>query len=161
MLWGIEAIRKHIPGAVLRTTIIVGFPGETDEEFKDLMDFLKDVRFERLGAFMYSPEEGAKSVKMPDPIPQDVKQERYNAVMAQQQEISREFHESWVGKSVRVLIDEKSKDEEGVYYGRTYADAPDVDGQVIVHSGKPLKIGQFADVKITDGLEYDLVGTAA
>ena len=160
MQWGIDEIRKRIPGAILRTTVIVGFPGETEEEFQDLMDFLKSVRFERLGAFIFSPEEGAKAYKMADQVPLEVKQARFNAVMAQQQDISREFNESWMGKTVRVLIDEKSKKEKDVYYGRSYADAPEVDGQVIVHAANPLKIGQFADVKITDGLEYDLVGSA-
>jgi ribosomal protein S12 methylthiotransferase len=160
MLWGIESFRKKIPGVSIRTTVIVGFPGETQEEFQDLMDFLKEVRFERLGAFMFSQEEGARAFNLPDQIPQSVKQERFNAVMAQQREISQEIQESFVGKTIRALVDERDAKEKDVFYGRTYADAPEVDGQVIIHSKSILKPGQFVDVRVTDALEYDLIGTS-
>ena len=157
MLWGIETIRKKIPTASIRTTVIVGFPGETEEEFQDLMDFMKDVRFERLGAFQFSEEEGTRAWGMAEQIPKKVRQERYDAVMAQQRTISEEINQGRVGKTARVLIDEKSGEEPGVFYGRTEADAPDVDGQVIIHSEKTLAPGQFIDVEIQDALEYDLV----
>lgn len=158
MLWGIETFRKRIPSVSIRTTVIVGFPGETDEEFKDLMDFLKEIRFERLGAFMFSEEEGAKAFGLPDQIPQKVKQQRFNAVMAQQQEISQAINSGFLGKTIRVLIDDKISEEPDVFYGRREADAPEVDGEVIVHSKSALKPGNFVDVRVTDALEYDLVG---
>jgi len=158
MMWGIKALRKRMPGVCIRTTVIVGFPGETEEEFQDLMDFLKEVRFERLGAFMYSEEEGARSVGMADPIPAKVKQERFNAVMAQQRDISAEQNAALVGSTIKVLVDDQ--DKEGLYYGRTQADAPDVDCQVIFRSDKKLTPGDFTDVRIEDSLEYDLLGTS-
>ena len=158
MEWGIETLRKKIPGISIRTTVIVGFPGETEEEFKDLMDFLKETCFDRLGAFMYSHEEGSKSFQMTNQIPQELKQERFNAVMAQQQEISVEMNRAQVGRMLAVLVDEKNPNEKGIYYGRTERDAPEVDNQVIIHSGQALKPGGFVSVKITDAMEYDLVG---
>ncbi len=157
MLWGIETIRKKMPRAAIRTTIIVGFPGETEEEFQDLMKFLKDVRFDRLGAFQFSEEEGTRAFGMADQIPKEVRLERYNAVMAQQREISEELNQQLIGRQARVLIDEKSSDEPDLFYGRTEADAADVDCQVLVHSEKNLHPGQFIDVTIEDALEYDLV----
>ena len=158
MQWGIDTFRKKIPNISIRTTVIVGFPGETEEEFQDLMDYLKEVRFERLGAFMFSEEEGAKAYGLPDQIPAELKKERFNAVMAQQQEISREINDQFIGKTVRVLVDDKDPKASGVYYGRSEADAPEVDGQVILHSKSRLKQGDFVNARITDALEYDLVG---
>ena len=158
MEWGIENFRKKIPSINIRTTVIVGFPGETKEEFQDLMKFLKQVRFERLGAFIFSEEEGARAYGLPNPISDELKKERFNAVMAQQQEISREINDSFVGKTLKVLIDEKGPKEDSVYFGRTEGDAPLVDGQVIVHSKTVLKAGDFVRVKINDALEYDLIG---
>ncbi len=159
MLWGIETLRKKMPQVALRTTVIVGFPGETEEEFKDLMDFLKDVRFERLGTFIYSPEEGARSLNMPDPVPQELKQQRFNAVMAQQQEISQSINDGFLGKEIEVLVEEKDAEKEGLYYGRTQADAPEVDCQVILETASPLGIGNFIRARVTDALEYDLVAS--
>ncbi len=158
MEWGLKTMRKKIPHVGIRTTVIVGFPGETEEEFEDLLAFLREYRFDRLGTFMFSPEEGAKAFDMPDPVPQPLIQERYNRVMELQRQISSEINESWVGKKVRVLIDEPQKGEPGTYIGRTERDAPDVDGQVIVHASNKLSAGDFVDVQITDALEYDLVG---
>ena len=122
------------------------------------MDFLKETRFERLGAFIFSPEEGARAHTMPDPVPQHIKTERFNAVMEQQQEISRELNDSLSGKTLKVLVDEKDPNEDGLFYGRTEADAPEVDNQVNFRSSKALQPGDFVDVCITDALEYDLVG---
>lgn len=158
MEWGIKTLRKKIPGISIRTTVIVGFPGETEEEFRDLMSFLKEVRFERLGAFKYSQEEGSKSFGMSDMVAPELKQERFNAVMAQQQEISREINEAEVGRTLAVLVDEKDPKEKDLYYGRTESDAPEVDNQVIIHSSESLKPGEFVSVKITDAMEYDLIG---
>ncbi len=159
MEWGLHALRKKIPGISIRTTVIVGFPGETDEEFQDLLDFLKETRFERLGAFKFSEEEGARAYGWPDQIPKKTKEARYNAVMAQQQEISQSINNDLIGKELNVLVDEKSTEEEGLFYGRTEGDAPEVDGQVIIHGRSDLKPGDFAAVRITDALEYDLIGT--
>ena len=173
MEWGLDRMRTKIPGVNVRTTVIVGFPGETEDEFQDLMDFLKERRFERLGAFMFSEEEGARAYGLPDPISPKLKQERFDAVMAQQRDISSEIGQSLTGRTLRVLIDgstsltipslstDKEESEPGVYYGRTEGDAPEVDGQVIVHSDKPLLPGEFKDVLITDALEYDLIGAVS
>lgn len=158
MEWGIQTLRKRIPGVSIRTTVIVGFPGETEAEFGDLVDFLKAVRFERLGAFVYSQEEGSKSFSMADQIPSEVKQERFDAVMSLQQEISSRMNRQQLGKSLPVLVDEAGDEGENIFYGRTEADAPEVDGQVIIRSDVALKPGEFVSVKITDAMEYDLVG---
>ena len=159
MEWGIKTLRDKIPGVGIRTTVIVGFPGETEEEFRDLMGFLKEARFERLGAFMFSAEEGARAYHMPDPIPKELKQERFHEVMEQQKLISEEISGSFIGREIRVLIDKKNPDEKNSYTGRTQWDAPEVDGEVIVESERTLRSGQFVDVKITDALEYDLIAT--
>ncbi len=159
MEWGMRRLREKIPGVTLRTTVIVGFPGETEEEFQDLLSFLKDARFERLGAFKFSEEEGARAYGMPDQIPAELKEQRFKAVMELQQEISSELNHARVGQTLSVLIDEKSG-EKNVYHGRTEADAPEVDCQVIVSSERALKPGEFVDVKVTDSLEYDLIGSA-
>lgn len=158
MRWGLDAFRKKIPGVTLRTTVIVGFPGETEEEFEDLMDFLKEVRFERLGAFQFSREEGSRAFGMSDQIPTKVKEERFNAVMSQQREIARGIQENYIGKTVRVLVDEKDASELGLFLGRTEGDAPEVDGQVMIHSKSELAPGDFVNVRVTDALDYDLIG---
>jgi ribosomal protein S12 methylthiotransferase len=160
MEWGLREFRKKVPNVGIRTTLIVGFPGETEEEFEDLLSFLEEYRFDRLGAFKFSAEEGARAYKMEGQIPEELKQERYDRVMALQQGISREINERWIGRQTRVLIEEKEPGETSVWRGRTERDAPEVDGEVIVHSDRKLRIGQFVEVEITDALEYDLVGTA-
>ncbi|MGH7197897.1 MAG: 30S ribosomal protein S12 methylthiotransferase RimO [Candidatus Omnitrophota bacterium] len=159
MEWGMRTLRKKMPAVTMRTTVIVGFPGETEEEFRDLMEFLKEARFERLGAFIFSPEEGSRAFGMPGHVPQAVKEERFRAVMEQQREISRELNGALIGKTVRVLVDEKVSKEAGVFCGRTEGDAPEVDQEVEIHSRAWLRPGEFVDVKITDALEYDLVGS--
>ena len=150
-------IRKTIPDVALRTSVIVGFPSETEREFGELLEFLKEARFERLGAFVYSREEGTPAYKFPGQVPEKVKQERFNRVMSLQQEISRSVNEKFLGKTLKVLIDEV---DDGSYLGRSQFDAPEVDGLVYVNSRKKLEPGDFTDVKITDTLEYDLVGEA-
>ncbi len=156
MEWGIAMMRKKMPNVAIRTTLIVGFPGETDEEFRDLMEFLKEKRFERLGAFQYSPEDGARSVGMPGQIAPELRKERYDAVMELQRNISQELNEARIGCELKVLVEEKG-DDEGVYYARSEYDAPDVDCQVILHSKKSLTLGAFTQARITDALEYDLI----
>lgn len=151
----IEKIRKRIPGVALRTSLIVGFPSEKDEEFQELVSFIKEVKFERLGAFIYSQEEGTPAAKFRGQIPREIKIERFNAVMSTQQKISEEINKKFLGRTLDILIDEK---ESGHYLGRSQCDAPEVDGLVYVHSKNSLEPGDFVKVKITDTLEYDLVG---
>ncbi|MBN1526756.1 MAG: 30S ribosomal protein S12 methylthiotransferase RimO [Candidatus Omnitrophica bacterium] len=153
----IEKLRKCIPGLVLRTSIIVGFPGETDREFRELLDFVRKTRFERLGAFIYSQEEGTAAAAYKNQVPAKIKNERFDEIMKAQQAVSRDLNASLLGKAVDVLIDEKAGGEKARFLGRTQGDAPEVDGLVHV-TGKDLKIGGFYKVKITDTLEYDLAG---
>lgn len=153
----IEYIRREIPGVALRSSIIVGFPGETEKDFKKLLSFIKDIRFERLGLFRYSREEGTLAYKFKGQISEREKQRRFDEAMLLQQEISQKINERFKGKILKVLIEEK---EEGCYVGRTEYDAPEVDGIVYVR-GKSLKIGSFSNVRITDTYEYDLVGEVA
>lgn len=153
----IEKIRKAIPSAALRTSIIVGFPSETDKEFKELLGFIEEAGFERLGVFLYSREEGTKAFDFAKQIPGETKVERFNAIMSAQQKISQGINEKFLGKTIDVLIDER---EEGHYLGRSQYDAPEVDGTVFINSKKKLNPGDFVKVKITDTLEYDLVGEA-
>ena len=153
----INKIRKEIPSVALRTSIIVGFPSETDAEFKELLRFIEEVRFERLGCFIYSREEGTRAYKMKGQIPKKVKEDRFNQVMSMQQEISRQLNSRFLGKTLDVLIEEKEGD---CYIGRSQYDAPEVDGMVYVNSSRLLSPGDFVKAQITDTLEYDLVGKA-
>ena len=154
----IEKLRKMIPGLAIRSTVIVGFPGETKEHFRELLDFIKETKFERLGTFTYSNEEGAPSYAFTDQIPEEIKKERLDRIMRLQQDISREHNKAFLGKTLEVLVDEK--DDKGVFTGRTEFDAPSVDGGVFLR-GKDLKVGSFVRAKIVDTLEYDLVGEVA
>lgn len=153
----IEKLRSSIPGVFLRTSIIVGFPGETDKEFAELLDFVREARFERLGAFLYSREEGTPAANFKSQIPDEIKQERFDAIMKAQQGIAIELNNAFLGKDMEVLIEEKLEGENDKYMGRSSGDAPEVDGTVYV-TGKNLRIGQFYPVRVTDALEYDLVG---
>jgi ribosomal protein S12 methylthiotransferase len=154
----IDKIRKRIPDVALRSTLIVGFPGETDKEFRQLLDFVRNIRFERLGLFMYSREENTPAFRFSQQIPQPVKQERYRMIMSAQQEIAIKINEGFMGKTIEVLIEEKQ--EDGLYIGRSQYDAPEVDGLVYVKSKGGLPIGSFINVKVTDTWEYDLIGEA-
>ena len=157
----VKKIRSMFPDAVLRTTAIVGFPSETDEEFEELVDFIREVEWDRLGAFTYSREEDTPAYDMDGLIDEVTAQSRLERLMAVQKEISKKKNEEKVGNVIEVLIEEKEglKDQ---YRGRSAADAPDeVDGVVIVRSKKPLKIGGFVNVRITDATEYDLAGEVA
>lgn len=151
----IAKIRKLIPEVALRTAFIVGFPSETDREFKELLDFIEEMRFERLGVFIYSPEEHTSAFKMAGQVPHRIKVERFDIIMRKQQEISSLINKKYLGRPLDVLIDKKEAD---YYLGRTQHDAPEVDGLVYVHSDKLLKAGDLVSVGINDTLEYDLVG---
>ncbi len=151
----IKKIRKTIPGVYLRTSLIVGFPSETEEEFNELLGFVKEVKFERLGAFIYSREEGTRAYNFKGQIPQRLKQERFDKIMSAQREIAAEVNAKLLGKTISVLVEEK---QDGVYIGRSQNDAPEVDGVVYINTKHVLKIGTFIPVEITDTLEYDLVG---
>jgi ribosomal protein S12 methylthiotransferase len=155
----VQKIRKAIPQVFLRTTFIAGLPGETDEDFKQLRTFIKDLRFERAGVFVYSKEEGTPAAAMKGQVPEKTKKSRLDALMKDQQAISTDIQRSFVGRTLKVLIEEEKKDAPGTYIGRSEYDAPDVDGVVFVRSKTPLKIGDFVRVKITDAYEYDLAGT--
>lgn len=154
----IQVLREQIPGITLRTSIIVGFPGETDAMFENMLNFLKEVRFERLGAFIYSPEQGSAAFNYPDAVPLEVKQQRFDRVMQVQQEIAEEINAECIGKTLEVLIDETDEHEPNQYLGRTAADCPEVDGLVYVQSQSRLAPGQLVNVRINDSLEYDLIG---
>ena len=153
----IERIRKEVPGIHLRTTLMVGFPGETEEDFSELMEFVKYARFERMGAFTYSEEEGTYSAEnYTDDIPEEVKQKRLDTLMALQAEISAEINAQKEGEELRVIID---REEEGYYIGRTQFDSPEVDPEVLISKEKTLQIGEFYTVKITSSSNYELFGS--
>ena len=156
----VSRLRAEIPGIALRTAVIVGFPGETDAAFETLLSRLRELRFERLGAFAYSLEEGSASFRFPDQVPEAVRHERLDRVMRVQQEIAADVNTGWVGRTCEAVIDERDPDDPHQYIGRTAADCPEVDGTVFVRSESPLAPGMFVPVCITDSYEYDLVGTA-
>jgi len=152
----VDRFREQVPGIALRTTFIVGFPGETEQEVEELAGFLRQARFERVGIFLYSPEPKTPSEKMAGQLPDPVKQERLNRLMQLQREISEEGNRFWVGREIDVLVDEPASDP-GITLGRTYADAPEVDGQVFLSSSEPLQPGRLVRARVTDSTEYDLV----
>ncbi|MDD5660662.1 MAG: MiaB/RimO family radical SAM methylthiotransferase [Candidatus Omnitrophica bacterium] len=151
----INKIKKIIPEITLRTSIIVGFPSETDKEFNELLEFVKQIKFDRLGAFIYSREEDTPAYNFKGQVPEKIKQERFDIIMSAQQKIAAELNSNFLGTIIPVLVEEK---HGSGYAGRLQADAPEVDGSVFINTRKALKIGKFARVKITDTLEYDLVG---
>lgn len=155
----IQKIRNKIPDVTLRTSIIVGFPGESDTQFKELLAFLKEIKFERLGAFIYSREEGSRAYDFKNHIPEITKQARLKRIMELQQEISRRTNEKLLNRVIKVLIDKKVEKENNLFMARTEADAPEVDGAVYVKA-KGLKAGDFINAKVTGTLEYDLVAEA-
>ncbi len=152
----IRTIRKKVPGGSLRTTFIVGFPGETEQDFTELLQFVKETRFERAGVFVYSREEGTPAYGYPNQVPEKIKKERLDILMREQREIAKAVEARFLGERLKVLIDEKQNGTEGVYLGRSEFDAPEVDGLVYVHSSKKLKPGDFVEVTVTDSYEYDL-----
>lgn len=152
----INIIRNNIPNAVLRTSIIVGFPSETNEEFNELKEFIEEIEFDRLGVFAYSKEEGTAAANIKEQVQDEIKEKRRDELMKTQQEISLNKNKSKVESIYEVLIEEKI--EDNLYTGRTYADAYEIDGFVYVKSNKNINIGDFVKVKIKDALEYDLMG---
>lgn len=152
----LQKMRATLPGLALRTTFIVGYPGETETEFQALLDFIQEIRFDRVGAFQFSFEPGTSSEPLGDPIPPEVKQERYERLMALQQPISLEINQFWVGKTLPVLIEGQG---DGLSIGRSYRDAPEIDGMVIVEGELPL--GALLPVRITGAMTYDLTGVPA
>ena len=152
----LKKFRAEVPGIILRTSLIVGYPGETEEDFETLKDWVKEMRFERLGCFTYSHEENTHAHQLEDNLPEEVKQERSNAIMEIQSQISWEHNQSCVGKTYRCLIDRK---EGSHYVGRTFMDSPDVDNEVLIDSTSYyLKQGEFVDLFITEATDYDLIG---
>ena len=153
----IDRLRHEIPEIALRTAVIVGFPGETDQAFENLLSFIRQAKFDRLGAFQYSHEEGSASFRYPDQVPDAVKQQRHDTLMQLQQELSADANQRWLGRMLDVLIDEIDPSEPGLHAGRMYADCPEVDGVVYVRSAVPLAPGSFVQARVTDAYEYDLV----
>ncbi len=153
----ISKLRKEIPDICLRTTLITGFPGETEEDHQILLDFIDEMEFERLGVFTYSPEEDTKAASLDNQVDEEVKLCRKDEIMELQQEISMDKSERLVGKEIEVIIEGKASDED-VYVGRSYMDAPSVDGYVFINSEEELMSGDFAKVRIVKAMEYDLIG---
>ena len=154
----IQKIRQRVPGITLRTTLIAGFPGETEAEFTELMEFVHDIEFERLGCFAYSIEEGTKAAAMNNQLPEKTKQRRADHIMEQQMFINEKKNRAQIG-TVKKTVTEGYDKYGGVYFGRTEADAPDIDGKIFFHSGRKLAVGEFVDVLVEDVLDYDLIGT--
>lgn len=153
----IEKLRREIPDIALRTTMIAGFPGETKEDHEEVMAFVDEMEFERLGVFAYSAEEDTPAASFPDQVPEEVKEERRDAIMELQQEIAFDKSADMVGRVLDVMIEGKVADE-AAYVGRTYMDAPNVDGYIFVNSGEMFMSGDFVRVKVTGSAEYDLIG---
>lgn len=153
----IKTLREKIPGIVLRTSIIVGFPGETEEDFEKLVEGIKRVRFNHLGVFKYSDEEGTPALRLKDKVPQDVIEERFERLYEVQKEIAREMNQEYLGKTLEVLVEGAHEETELLLQGRHQGQAPDIDGRVIINDGIA-KAGEIVKVEITDVLDYDLVG---
>lgn len=151
-------LRKRIPGIVIRTTFIVGFPGETDADFEELKEFVEQQRFENAGVFAYSQEEGTVAGAMPNQIPDEIKQERYHELMALQAQISEEIHKDTEGQTLEVLVEGIEEDGSGLHYGRSSREAPDIDGLVFIENPGDIKPGCFVKVNILQGFTYESVG---
>ena len=154
----VEALRQAVPGIAIRSTFMTGFPGETEEDVDELIEFLKEYKLTRAGVFVYSREEGTAAADFPDQIEEDVKQARYERVMEAQRDISSSVMESFIGTTLSVLVEEEPDEPGGYYSGLSYLDAPEVDGEVYFTSEQKLRVGDYADVTITDSTEYDFWG---
>ncbi len=155
----ISRLREKVPGVIIRTTVIVGFPGETDAQFEKLLNFVGETRFERLGVFAYSREEDTPAYKMPDQIPEKIKKKRLDAVMRKQKLIHEKHNALQIGKTVKVICEGYDKVAES-FYGRSEGDCPDIDGKIYFNSPENIREGTFVNVKINEVLDYDLLGTA-
>lgn len=153
----INRLRREIPDIALRTTLITGFPGETDKQHEELMEFIDEMEFDRLGVFTYSPEENTKAAGMPGQIEESVKEDRRAELMELQQDIALDKGEEMIGRILTIMIEGKVADENA-YVGRTYKDAPNVDGYIFVNTDEELMSGDFVNVRVTGALEYDLIG---
>ena len=153
----IRTLREEIPDITLRTTLITGFPGETEEQHQELVEFVDEMEFDRLGVFTYSPEENTPAAEMPDQISEEVKEDRQAELMELQQEIAFDLAEDMIDREILVMIEGKVADENA-YVGRTYRDAPNVDGLIFINTDEELMSGDFAKVKVTGAMEYDLIG---
>lgn len=152
----VQSMREKVPGVALRTTFIVGYPGETDEEFNELLDYVREARFERLGVFTYSPEEDTAAFKIEDDVPEDIKQARKDELMSLQESISEEINQTRIGSTYKVLID---RYEDPYYVGRTQYDSPEVDNEVLIAASEnELQTGNFYDLQIIDADSFDLYG---
>lgn len=155
----VKKLRKEIPEICIRTTLIVGFPGESKKAFDELLDFVEEVKFDRLGAFTYSKEEDTKAFSMSGQVRNDIKEQRLDQLMELQREISLEHNKQLIGKTVKVLVE--AKEDNDIYLGRTYMDAPEIDNCVMFTSKKKIKIGSFVKVYIKDAFDYDITGDLA
>ena len=151
----LRRIRAEVPGIHIRTTLMVGFPGEGEEEFAELKDFVREARFERMGGFAYSEEEGTFAAKnLSDDIPEEVKQERLRQIMELQEEISLEINEQKVGQNLRVIVD---REDDDYFVGRTEWDSPEVDNEVLIEKTEGVIVGEFCDVIIKEALPFELI----
>ncbi|MCK4654921.1 MAG: 30S ribosomal protein S12 methylthiotransferase RimO, partial [Candidatus Cloacimonetes bacterium] len=153
----INEIRDKIPQAIIRTTLIVGYPGETEEKFRELKDFIQQTKFERLGVFTYSREEDTPAYNMKEQVPEKIAETRKDKLMSIQQSISEKFLANQIGKKIKVIIDRIGDDKEFPLEGRSYFDAPEIDGTVFIEE-ENAEVGDILEVEITDSWEYDLVG---
>ena len=153
----LDNIRREIPNAVIRTQFIVGFPGESEEMYQELVEFVREQRFDRVGCFTYSPQEGTAGFKMPDQIDEDTKQRRFHQLMEMQMEISREKHQAFIGQTVNVIVDGLSEETDLLLQGRLATQAPGIDGVVLINEGQA-KPGEMVKVEITESHDYDLIG---
>ena len=154
----VNKIREKMPDFCFRTTLIVGFPGETEEQFSNLVKFIEEVRFDRLGVFTYSHEEGTPAYDMPGQIDEEIKEERQDYIMEVQKNISAEKCESFVGKTLKVIAEGRIEGEDNVFCGRSYRDCYEIDGFVFFESDEEIIAGDFLYVKITSASDYDLIG---
>ncbi len=154
----VKKLRERVPGIILRTTLIAGFPGETDEQFERLCEFVKDVRFDRLGCFAYSAEEGTPAADFPDQIDEEIKAKRADIIMQEQMLISDELNQNYIGKTLEVVTEGFDRYAE-CYFGRSAMDAPEIDGKIFFSSPVPRTMGEYVNVYIDDVMDYDLIGT--
>ncbi|CUH96160.1 Ribosomal protein S12 methylthiotransferase RimO [Propionispora sp. 2/2-37] len=153
----LKKLRERIPGVAIRTSFIVGFPGETDAQFQDLKRFIQEQKFERVGVFTYSREEGTPAATLPEQVPDEVKQERYHELMALQCQISEELNHGMEGTTLDVLVESIDSQQPATVAGRSYREAPDIDGQIFVENAAGVRIGQLIKAKVVQGFTYDLV----
>ena len=157
----VQKLRSKVPGMVLRTSIIVGFPGETEEDFQTLLEGVKKARFNHLGIFRYSDEEGTPAYRLKDKVPQEVIEERFDRLYEVQKEIARELNQQFLGKTIPVLVEGQHEETDLLLQGRHFGQAPDIDGHVIINdlNEQDVKVGDLVNVQVTEVLDYDLVGS--